>query len=71
MKQALESELEPELEKALADFRLFVHTWSDAAYHRPRTVAARWCSAAGERQSIRARAFRTMAALSVLTCRAC
>jgi hypothetical protein len=40
MKQALESELEPELEKALADFRLFVHTWSDAAYHRPRTVAA-------------------------------
>jgi hypothetical protein len=40
MKQALESELEPELEKALAEFRLSVHAWSDAAYYRPRLVVA-------------------------------
>jgi hypothetical protein len=40
VKQTAGSELEPELEKALAEFRLSVHAWSDAAYNRPRTVAA-------------------------------
>jgi hypothetical protein len=40
MQQVTGSELEPELEKALADFCLAVHAWSDAASHRPRTLAA-------------------------------
>lgn len=36
----LKPELEPELAQALGDFRLCVHAWSEAAYTRPRTVAA-------------------------------
>jgi hypothetical protein len=39
VKQTTGSELEPELDEALAEFRLCVKTWSDAAYNRPRTVA--------------------------------
>jgi len=37
VQQTTGSELE--LEKALAEFRLSVHAWSDAAYNRPCTVA--------------------------------
>ena len=29
-----------EMDKALREFRMSVHAWSDAAYHRPRTAAA-------------------------------
>jgi hypothetical protein len=38
VQQTTGSELE--LEKALAEFRLSVHAWSDAAYTRPRTASA-------------------------------
>lgn len=40
LEQANGGELDQELENVLADFRLSVHAWSDAAYHRPRTAAA-------------------------------
>jgi hypothetical protein len=32
--------MDPELNKALGEFRLSVHAWSEAAYSRPRTAVA-------------------------------
>ena len=37
---AVECMNDPELQQALRNFRLSVHTWSDAAYSRPQTVSA-------------------------------
>lgn len=37
---ALGTQLDPDLEQALKSFRSSVHAWSDAAYNRPRPMAA-------------------------------
>lgn len=50
--QQADAAMEPELAETLADFKVSVHAWSEAAYHRPRTmhravVRRTWRLAAG------------------------